>query len=230
MRKYLLTGLVALGAASGAQAATTPTIIFTPGVFTIPAFTTATVFEAFENGGAANTQFNPATQADSRVAARGFTESVSGDVPVFQGTLLGESVNPDGGGDKYLAVQNGTFTVGLGSGVSFFSFIFGSLDSYNSVRLNFADGDFRVFNGTQIIGASGVGPLNSGTAGRVSYDTGTGSQITSVVFGSSSAAFEIDEIAAAIPEPATWAMMIFGFGMVGSTLRNRKSRTKVSFA
>lgn len=231
MRKYLVTGLLALGAASGAQAAVTPTITFTPGVFSLnPALSTATVFEAFEGGGAPNTQYNPATQADPRVAQRGFSESVSGDVPIFQGIVPNEAVNPDLDGDRFLAIQNGSFTVNLGSGVSFFSFVFGSLDNYNVLRLNFADGDFREFTGTQIIGQTGVGPRNSGVAGRVSFDTGTNSQITSAVFSSSVAAFEIDNIAAAVPEPATWAMMIFGFGLVGSTLRNRKSRTKVSFA
>lgn len=33
----------------------------------------------------------------------------------------------------------------------------------------------------------------------------------------------------AVPEPATWAMMIFGFGMIGSALRSRQGRT-VRFA
>lgn len=36
-------------------------------------------------------------------------------------------------------------------------------------------------------------------------------------------------IAAAVPEPATWAMMIAGFGMVGAGLRSRR-RVNVSFA
>lgn len=34
----------------------------------------------------------------------------------------------------------------------------------------------------------------------------------------------------AVPEPATWAMMIFGFGMVGSAMRRRNVKTAVSFA
>jgi len=33
--------------------------------------------------------------------------------------------------------------------------------------------------------------------------------------------FRIDSAIAAVPEPATWAMMIFGMGMVGFTLRRR---------
>lgn len=35
---------------------------------------------------------------------------------------------------------------------------------------------------------------------------------------------------AAVPEPATWAMMILGFGLVGSTLRRRQQKVSVSYA
>ncbi len=34
----------------------------------------------------------------------------------------------------------------------------------------------------------------------------------------------------AVPEPATWAMMIGGFAAVGGSLRNRRRKTKISFA
>ena len=34
----------------------------------------------------------------------------------------------------------------------------------------------------------------------------------------------------AVPEPATWAFMIFGFGAVGGALRRKKNRQTVSFA
>ncbi len=36
--------------------------------------------------------------------------------------------------------------------------------------------------------------------------------------------------AGAVPEPATWAMMIGGFGMVGGAMRRRRVSTKVSYA
>jgi hypothetical protein len=37
-------------------------------------------------------------------------------------------------------------------------------------------------------------------------------------------------VAAAVPEPATWGMMILGFGMIGAASRSRKVKTTVSFA
>ena len=44
--------------------------------------------------------------------------------------------------------------------------------------------------------------------------------------------FKIGQLGiAAVPEPATWAMMILGFGMVGGALRSRRAKaTKVSYA
>jgi hypothetical protein len=39
-----------------------------------------------------------------------------------------------------------------------------------------------------------------------------------------------DGVPNAVPEPATWAMLILGFGAVGATLRRRKQTTRVSFA
>ncbi len=35
---------------------------------------------------------------------------------------------------------------------------------------------------------------------------------------------------AAVPEPATWAMMIMGFGLIGGAYRSRRTQGKISFA
>ena len=40
--------------------------------------------------------------------------------------------------------------------------------------------------------------------------------------------FRFEQIGAAVPEPATWGMMIVGFGLMGGVLRRRS--TKVAFA
>ena len=50
--------------------------------------------------------------------------------------------------------------------------------------------------------------------------------------GSGSANYGFNFRLAAVPEPATWAMMIVGFGLVGGAMRSAKQRRKlaVSFA
>ena len=52
-------------------------------------------------------------------------------------------------------------------------------------------------------------------------------------YANRAAAFSLDAApsAGAVPEPATWAMMIIGFGGVGGAMRRRsKVRAKISFA
>lgn len=56
--------------------------------------------------------------------------------------------------------------------------------------------------------------------------------ISRVAFSTSSA-FGVDDFnignIAAVPEPATWAMMIAGFGMIGFAMRSRRRTTTVVF-
>lgn len=68
------------------------------------------------------------------------------------------------------------------------------------------------------------GSLNNGTATELFTESGNASY--------SRISFTYDLGVAAVPEPATWAMMISGFGMVGGSLRRRRQvrTTKVSFA
>jgi hypothetical protein len=40
----------------------------------------------------------------------------------------------------------------------------------------------------------------------------------------------VDDQVDAVPEPATWAMMLFGFGAVGFGMRRRKQKLSVSYA
>ncbi len=55
-------------------------------------------------------------------------------------------------------------------------------------------------------------------------DNAVGSQYTNYVF-------RVDALGA-VPEPSTWAMMLFGFGAVGFAMRRRKSKAspRVSYA
>jgi hypothetical protein len=62
-----------------------------------------------------------------------------------------------------------------------------------------------------------------------------GEQITSITWGGYAAGTGIDSIRqvrlgiggpGAVPEPATWAMLLFGFGAIGATLRTKKSGSR----
>ncbi|MFM9978841.1 MAG: PEPxxWA-CTERM sorting domain-containing protein [Sphingomonadaceae bacterium] len=71
---------------------------------------------------------------------------------------------------------------------------------------------------------SAIGVAFSGTAKSVDF-AGTANQIAfdNITFGSATPG-------GAVPEPATWAMMIGGFGAIGGAARYRRRSTKLSFA
>ena len=108
--------------------------------------------------------------------------------------------------------------------MSVLSFIIGSVDAYNTLALTLSDSSVLTYSGRQIIGEAGVGPFNSGTSGRVTYTFGSGPKLVSATFSSSQAALELDDVAAAVPEPATCAMLIVGLGVMGTQLRARRRK------
>lgn len=154
---------------------------------------------------------------------------------VFAGSVGGIAARPafDSTGN-FLAVQNGqTSSVTLGiPNVQVLSFVIGSLDGFNEVVLNFLTGPSRTLTGLEVITGN---PLDSGlpgngnqfstaTNGRVFYDTQGLDSIVSFSLISRGTAFEIDNISTAVPEPATWGMMILAAGMAGTALRRRRNR------
>lgn len=223
IQKTLLAG--AMTAALAAPAFAAPVITFSTNT-AIPTYTTATPFETFEaqtGGGAA---FAPVVNA-------GAVETKTGDVRVYSASVPGITADPDTVvGNKYLSIEGGgSYNVAFTTPVQFFSFIIGSIDSYNTLSLLDSVGNTFTFSGRQIIGDSAVGPFNSSTAGRVNFDFGGTPGLTSATFSSTQAAFEIDDLAAAVPEPGTWAMMMGGLGLVGFAMRRRrKVTTRVAFA
>ena len=155
-------------------------------------------------------------------------------------SIPGIAAVPAFGSDgNYLAVQgNNTSTYLLTTNAATkFSFVLGSLDSYNKIVVNLLSGGSVVYQGLQIITglASDFGLPGNGSQsdpsvnGRVLYDTGGTDFITSVAFTSiGSNAFEIDNISTAAPEPATWGMMIVAAGMAGASLRRRRNRSAIA--
>jgi hypothetical protein len=77
------------------------------------------------------------------------------------------------------------------------------------------------------VGAGSTGPF---TISRATADIAFFSIGGSDTFGVQSVSLETPILSGAVPEPATWAMMIGGFGMVGGAMRRRRVSAKVSFA
>lgn len=106
------------------------------------------------------------------------------------------------------------------------SFLWGSMDSYNMLSLLNADGSVLAqWTGGQVYQPSNGDQLGAATNRRVTF-TSDFSLIYGLRLESAQPAFEIDDVAFAnaVPEPATWAMMVMGFGAIGGALRSRSRR------
>lgn len=73
--------------------------------------------------------------------------------------------------------------------------------------------------------------LNYNSFSQLFTATGSSTTLTFASFGGSgNAGIALDNVAVtAVPEPASWAMMILGFGLVGGAMRRRQN-VRVSFA
>lgn len=123
-------------------------------------------------------------------------------------------------------------TIDLSSFADIFniSFIWGSVDSYNT--LTFVDGLGNALAGGTFVGNDIFNPANGdqtdpNTNPLVTF-TFTGADVGAVagIFLTSNGtnAFETDNYAInAVPEASTWAMMLLGFGAIGFAMRRRKS-------
>lgn len=130
-------------------------------------------------------------------------------------------------GTNYLSVLGGGLATILFPGPeSNFSFDWGSIDSFNLLTiLPFGGGDSIVVPGTTFTNTSADGnQVASGTNGRFSVLGTAGTQYIGFQLATTTNSFEIDNVAVpgAVPEPATWAMMIIGMGAIGYTLRRRR--------
>lgn len=111
----------------------------------------------------------------------------------------------------------GTFggVAGTASTISFGNGIFAGL-SINAANLGF----------TQF----GNPTLFTGAPGNPTFLTGSFTLINPF-FGNGNLTISPAAVAGAVPEPATWAMMLIGFGGIGFAMRRRsKVRTTVSYA
>ena len=215
MKKILTASVLAIGAWAGvAQAA--PTITFTGGGSGSAAGTTA--FQTFDG-----------------VTVPGGTQgpAIGTNAYIYSTTTYAQSTKPAGASGNFAAVlANGSYSVSFGPS-SIFSFVVGSLDTYNELKLYYSDGTLASdLQGAAIIGGGSVvfGSATDPSAnGLVTFTADAGKKLGSATFLSNGVnSFEFDTLSA-VPEPAAWGMMILGFGLVGGVLRRRPS-VKVKFA
>jgi hypothetical protein len=76
--------------------------------------------------------------------------------------------------------------------------------------------------GSDLIGSTGYADFSNGLRGLGTFQA----------LGTNGSQFVINTFTAipAVPEPATWGMMILGFGLIGAAARSRKTKTSVAFA
>ncbi|MFD1786267.1 PEPxxWA-CTERM sorting domain-containing protein [Sphingomonas floccifaciens] len=110
----------------------------------------------------------------------------------------------------------GNFPGGVTANVTNLTNSTGTLNFFNAGSTIFS---FDISN----FGAMGTSATTVSNATNFTYGDGTRIGITAGSEGRIS-------VAAAVPEPATWAMMLIGFGAIGATMRRRKQTAVVSFA
>ena len=128
-------------------------------------------------------------------------------------------------GEKYFSVPvagdiTKTATLSLGGVYKYVSFYWGSIDDYNTLELLDAGNNvLATISGLALLPANG--DQSSQVTNRRINLSSDAVNVASLRLTSTSQAFEIDTVAAAVPEPATWAMMLGGFGLLGAAMRRR---------
>lgn len=121
--------------------------------------------------------------------------------------------------------------------------------SYNAVGLYFGNDDvccstgfspiLSAYNGATLLGSvSVVANMNDNVDQFIGLSSVTAFDRITISYGTASLYAFIDDFrlgtpaaAGAVPEPATWAMMLLGFGAIGGSLRRRsKVATRIRFA
>lgn len=147
----------------------------------------------------------------------------------------GSGAQPFGTTGNYLSVLGGgAENVSFAAPLSSFSFFWGSIDTYNTITIDTTSGS-QTINGTDIAtmfasaGIQATGCQTQTNCNRYFTFTGNGDLITGFSMSSSSNSFEITNISA-VPETATWAMMVLGFFGLGFVAYRRKPSGRLRFA
>ncbi|MBS0360448.1 MAG: PEPxxWA-CTERM sorting domain-containing protein [Proteobacteria bacterium] len=134
-------------------------------------------------------------------------------------------------GAFYETVESGgVATLSIADAISNFQFYMGSPDTFNGITINFANAALSpvTLNGEAIWGGTPPGSGDQSLGFTVTYHFDA--PVSSIVFTSDNNSFEFDKLAGSVPEPATWALMIMGFGGAGALVRNRRRQAVAAAA
>jgi hypothetical protein len=204
MNKHLISAAVALTlglAATSSFAAISYTVT-----------TTATSAEA----GAITYDWDAQTPAN-------FTFTGGGE---FSGSIGGITAQPVGSTGNFWSVGPSGAQTTPGevtfAAASYYGFLWGSPDTYNTVSFFNGDTLLASYDGNVVLD-----PANGDQAYSryFNFYASGGDVITKVTFSSTQNAFETDNHAliAAVPEPESYAMMLAGLGLLGFMARRRRS-------
>lgn len=163
---------------------------------------------------------------DSPVAA-GFS-ATGGTIHAYPGNPSTDA-EPPGDQSAFESVEgnSSSFTVtDLNGALTEISFYMGSPDSYNGLSLTVNGGlGPIVLHGSDIWGGPSANPGNGDqNAGFLVTYTFSPNTVKSLTFSSTQNSFEFDNLSGvSVPEPASWALMIMGFGAAGAMMRRRKA-------
>jgi hypothetical protein len=150
---------------------------------------------------------------------------------VVSGSLSGNWASPAGYSGNYMAILGGhSETLKFSHTMDIFGLYWGSIDTYNSVEFLLKGNQVgAIIKGSDLaapIAATGnqLGPNSN------AYITFSNLLFDEVILSSSGNSFEFSNVAAAAPEPATWAMMILGFMGIGFLAYRRKNTSAFRFA
>lgn len=172
----------------------------------------------------------------------GSIPAFSGGGVVGPGTSSGLYAQPYGSTGQYYSVGPSTSSPGTIDLTSFgaitsLSLLWGSVDAYNTLEFLGADGTtvLQAFTGSDIFNPADGNQTDPNTNPVVTFLLSGGDEnaFSYLRLTSQTNAFEIDNIAInpAVPEPATWGMMLLGFGAMGMAFRrSRKAKPIAQFA